>query len=621
MRHLIAAALALCLAGAAQAYDLALVIGNEDYDHLPEAGRGDDVDGLVENLRRAGFEVIEEKNARRPETHAAVERFVERAPGADRLLVVLNGQFLRSDRDFFLLPRESREPTIDAAPRRALAVSTLMSVLAEHPDERAVMVLGAGRRSGEASPYLQRGLVSLPQDPGFVMIGGAADVTGGFVRDVLARPGGSFEARDLRRLDVAVQGLDGSSMTFIPEGRDLREVTVAEDPPRDGAGNAERDYWEAVRTFDTERAYVNYLDRYPDGVHAREAGRRLDEIRRDPVRRARAGETALDLGREDRRRVQAGLSVLGYDPRGIDGVFGPGTRSAIEAWQREQDLDSTGYLTAEQLARLSEQAGRRSAEIEAQAEAQRAEARRLDAAWWARTGEGGGAEGLRAYLERYPRRHPCGRGAGAAGGAGPEGARGRGFGRRPRLGPGTGGGPPPGLPPLRRGESGRSVRRGRPRPDRGASRGAPRGGYLGEGPGGRRGGAGPHARHAWAGRGPAGGVRLRARHRRRRLRRGYAPRHTPLSAEPRAGTVGPSRPRGGHAHPCGFDPEVRPRAGGAGGPRPSSPCPLQPRSGASRRARRVTGAATGPGRHAAGTDPLEALGTRTLTAAAHGSAA
>ena len=113
-------------------------------------------------------------------------------------------------------------------------------------------------------------------------------------------------------------------------------------------------------------------------------------------------EDALDLGREDRRRVQTALAMLGFDPRGIDGVFGPGTRAALAAWQSARGSEPTGHLDADQLASLLDQAGRRAAEIEAEAAAERAEARRRDAAAWAETGEGGDAAGLRAYLERYP---------------------------------------------------------------------------------------------------------------------------------------------------------------------------------------------------------------------------
>ncbi|MDO5369534.1 peptidoglycan-binding protein [Paracoccus sp. (in: a-proteobacteria)] len=64
-------------------------------------------------------------------------------------------------------------------------------------------------------------------------------------------------------------------------------------------------------------------------------------------------EAGLALSRQQRAEVQAGLTRRGFDTRGVDGVFGRGTRSAIAAWQRANDLTATGYLTAAQVERLT----------------------------------------------------------------------------------------------------------------------------------------------------------------------------------------------------------------------------------------------------------------------------
>ena len=54
----------------------------------------------------------------------------------------------------------------------------------------------------------------------------------------------------------------------------------------------------------------------------------------------------------ERREAQASLRRLGLYTGGIDGIFGPGTRAAISAFQRSIDEEATGTLTAEQFARL-----------------------------------------------------------------------------------------------------------------------------------------------------------------------------------------------------------------------------------------------------------------------------
>lgn len=59
-------------------------------------------------------------------------------------------------------------------------------------------------------------------------------------------------------------------------------------------------------------------------------------------------ESDLGLGRSQRATIQAALTRRGYDTRGIDGSFGPGTRNAIANWQRANGQTATGYLTAAQ---------------------------------------------------------------------------------------------------------------------------------------------------------------------------------------------------------------------------------------------------------------------------------
>lgn len=65
-----------------------------------------------------------------------------------------------------------------------------------------------------------------------------------------------------------------------------------------------------------------------------------------------ANQAALKLDRAAVADIQARLSVMGYDPKGIDGSMGRGSRSAISAWQDDQGIPSSGYLDARQLEKL-----------------------------------------------------------------------------------------------------------------------------------------------------------------------------------------------------------------------------------------------------------------------------
>ncbi len=62
----------------------------------------------------------------------------------------------------------------------------------------------------------------------------------------------------------------------------------------------------------------------------------------------------LHLERKDIAEIQARLTVLDFDPNGIDGVLGRGTRGAISAWQGASDIPVSGYLDARQLEKLRE---------------------------------------------------------------------------------------------------------------------------------------------------------------------------------------------------------------------------------------------------------------------------
>jgi len=66
-------------------------------------------------------------------------------------------------------------------------------------------------------------------------------------------------------------------------------------------------------------------------------------------------ERLLGLTSEERREVQRRLTRLGYNTKGVDGAFGPNTRRALAAWQDDEGLRATGYVTADQLRELRRQ--------------------------------------------------------------------------------------------------------------------------------------------------------------------------------------------------------------------------------------------------------------------------
>lgn len=70
----------------------------------------------------------------------------------------------------------------------------------------------------------------------------------------------------------------------------------------------------------------------------------------ETLREARRSEGRLT--RDERAELQEALQWAGYYDSAIDAAFGPGTRTAMAGWQRDQGFDPTGVLTTRQRAAL-----------------------------------------------------------------------------------------------------------------------------------------------------------------------------------------------------------------------------------------------------------------------------
>lgn len=57
------------------------------------------------------------------------------------------------------------------------------------------------------------------------------------------------------------------------------------------------------------------------------------------------------------RRCQAALLYLGFNPGGVDGVFGMGSQKALIAWQKSKNLPQDGKLSPAIIAQLTSDAG------------------------------------------------------------------------------------------------------------------------------------------------------------------------------------------------------------------------------------------------------------------------
>ncbi|NUB44949.1 peptidoglycan-binding protein [Fertoebacter nigrum] len=383
------------LGGMARAEDRALVIGNENYADAADITAADAALDAASTLERQGFRVISGEDLAADDARRLLSEQLAALRPEDRLVILLSGHFARSAGQSWFIGTDASQPDLASVDATGLNLATLMEIAATARGG-AVLLLGTETRRLPLGPGLQAGLGRLQVPQGVTVISGDALAVATFATRQLPLKGKSLSAMLEEAPDLTAEGFLSPLVPFRPAGG----VTPAPQPQPPVSG--EDALWRATEAIGTVAAYESYLARYPQGRYAREARAEIAAIRPDPAQVAQQAEEALQLTRDQRRAIQRGLAMLGHDPRGVDGVFGPGSRGAITAWQTRNDLPATGFLNRDQLTRLSAQVDRRAAELEAEAEARRAEQERADRIYWDQTGAAGDEPGLRAYVKRYP---------------------------------------------------------------------------------------------------------------------------------------------------------------------------------------------------------------------------
>lgn len=352
-----ALALGLTGGGAAAAADLALII-----DNGPNAVSAD-ADRLADVLEDRGYRVIDRREASREEMGEALREVAERLEGRDRLILAFFGEVRSRAGVTWLMPEDYDGEGWLEAGIEGLSLDVLTRLAARSPGRAAVLVgVPVEAEAGNAEPgFRVSSGIGNPQLPqGVLLIAGRAQRVAAVTSNRLLAPNRSA-ARAVRELPDGVRATGFVSPDF-----------------RFGAPT---------------RARAERRPRSPQPVVVEPAERA------NPAQQA---EAALRLGQAERRRIQERLTVLGYNTRGIDGIFGPGTRGAIGEWQANENFEPTGFLDADQMRELTEVAEARSEELATAAERARREEEAADAEFWRTTGANGGAADLRTYLERYP---------------------------------------------------------------------------------------------------------------------------------------------------------------------------------------------------------------------------
>ncbi|SPF79790.1 peptidoglycan-binding protein [Pseudoprimorskyibacter insulae] len=315
----------------------------------------------------------------------------------DIAVVLLSGRFANGRTGTYLLPDGVTAADPAGVLTDGLPVDNVLAVLGAYPGH-AALILAEAAPLDDGGFIVDRGIGAMTIPQGVTVFAGLPEDVAPFVARDLPRRGLNLtEAGRVRGLEVSGYAPSSFVLVPIPDTVEGQNDAVA-----DARAEADEALWDRVSQRDDIEAYRDYLGTFPNGLHASAARQRIAAIEAEPFRKERIAEEALDLSRDARREIQRDLSLLGYNTRGIDGIFGPGSRGAIRSWQQQSGFAQSGYLSREQIVRLDGQAETRAAELEEEARRKQAEQERLDRAYWEETGARGDLPGLRAYLKRYP---------------------------------------------------------------------------------------------------------------------------------------------------------------------------------------------------------------------------
>lgn len=417
MKRLLATTALLSLLGTSPVWadGAALVIGNGDYENAPTAATAvRDAKSVAEALADAGWVVSTGTDLDRAGMRAAMASFAEAALDADQLVIFYSGHALRTGGETYLAPVDASSASLTDVMFDGVPLDLILRIAAEKPGKALVFLDGAQLRGFTPTEFVEPGLAAL-EGPDDVLIVSAAE------------PGKAVRRSIWRNSRFARTIVND----FLQPGASATKIAAAADDPifSTGAADAgfsivpapeavessgldyeiELAYWRTAERTGKAADYAAYLERYPEGAFAEFARDRLglkdsaaivpEEPEVPPEIQA---ERDLNLSRIRKRQVQTWLMALGFDPNGIDGLFGRGSRKAIIRWQSKNGFDANSWLTAEQIQKLQVQGEAAIEEQRRIAEEKRRIREAEDNAYWSVTGARGKPDGYRAYLKKFP---------------------------------------------------------------------------------------------------------------------------------------------------------------------------------------------------------------------------
>ncbi len=294
----------------ARAERVALVIGNGDYEHIPDlANPANDARVIADTLRLTGFTVLEASDADRMGMEQAIRQFGAEARGAEAALFFYAGHGLQyGDRNYLLPVGATADEPADLR-YEAVPLDLVMAELDEAAADVSLVILDACRdnplvtRLAERASALGR---SVETGRGLAVVRGAAGTLIAYatapgdialdgdgqnspfttaLAEWLPQPGMEVGLMFRKVREAVIESTGGSQVPWVEEAIlgefyfvPQPDAVTGPVPEAETADQAETLFWATVAESENAADFEAYLRRFPDGVFAELARNRIDEI-------------------------------------------------------------------------------------------------------------------------------------------------------------------------------------------------------------------------------------------------------------------------------------------------------------------------------------------------------
>jgi hypothetical protein len=292
---------------------VALVIGNDLYPTEPLKNAVNDARAMQKTLQDLGFKVVFRPNADTVAMRSAAVEFSKILDGATAAVFYYAGHGIQHREKNYLIPIDAKFTSEAEIAFIAMEVNQIIEMMDDAKVKYKFVILDACRNNPFRSIFTQTGLAKMQRIPpgtvvsfaaqaGAVAFDGDANAENGiYTRHLLneiKKPG--LQATLVFQNTGSVVGEETARKQLpefysspFPGGRPFyfaeRSAIAASGPGTTGgpsadtALQAEREFWSSIKDSKRQDDFQAYLEQFPNGLYARLARNRIDEIKREKL--------------------------------------------------------------------------------------------------------------------------------------------------------------------------------------------------------------------------------------------------------------------------------------------------------------------------------------------------